>query len=115
MKFNFSRGTIPPQRKLFQRKKKEVDLLSKPVQILSKIHFVYILNFFWTKKNFKFVQQLHFAHRGFCRFRDDTAADFASSRKNAASLMRENAGSPRVRFTNFPDITLSRGVGLCVY
>jgi len=28
--------------------------------------------------------------------------------------MRENAGSPRVRFTNFRDKTLWRGVGLCV-
>jgi len=51
---------------------------------------------------------LHYAQRGFCRFRDDTAADIASSRTNAASPIARVSQSREARVTDLPDKTLHR-------
>ena len=53
-----------------------------------------------------------YAHRGFCRFRDDTAADIASSRSNAASPIARVTRSREARVTDLPDKTPRRAAFL---
>ena len=43
---------------------------------------------------------IHYTHHGFCRFRDDTAADIASSRSNAASTIAPVTRSREARVTD---------------
>ena len=56
--------------------------------------------------------QIHYAHRGFCRFCDDTAADIASSRTNAASPIARVTRSREARVTDLPDKTPRRAAFL---
>jgi len=55
---------------------------------------------------------VHYAHCGFCQFRDDTAADIASSRPNAASPIARVTRSREARVTDFLDKTPRRAAFL---
>jgi len=51
---------------------------------------------------------------GYCRFRDDTAADIASLQTNAASPIARNCGSRGARVTDYSDKTPRRaGLTVC--
>ena len=68
---------------------------------------------FLLRNNFcSFSHELHYAHRGFCRFRDDTAADIASSRTNAASPIARVTRSREARVTDLHDKTPRRAAFL---
>jgi len=60
----------------------------------------------------EFVFLVHYAHRGFCRFHDDTAADIASSRTNAASPIARVTRSREACVTDLPDKTPRRAAFL---